>query len=100
MHQRQNTKHSRLQLDICTGGFQYLQVITDHFTRYTQDYSTKNKEAKTAAIKLFNDSILRFGVPGKIFHNQDREFQNKLITHLAKLCNIKRLWGKTLLPSV
>ena len=23
------------QLDICTGGFQYLLVITDHFTRYT-----------------------------------------------------------------
>ena len=75
MHQRQNTKHSKqaplkiitssspmaligldfLHLDTFTGGFQYLLVITDHFTRYTQVYSTRNKEAKTAVTKLFND---------------------------------------------
>ena len=50
-----------LHLDTCTGGFQYLLVITDDFTRYTQVYPTSNKEAKTAATKLFNDYILRFG---------------------------------------
>ena len=44
-----------LHSDTCVGGFQYLLVITDHFTRYTQVYPTRNKEAKTAADKLFND---------------------------------------------
>ena len=53
----------------CAGGFQYLLVITDHFIRYTQVYPTRNKEAKTAAEKLFNDYILRFGMPGKIIHD-------------------------------
>ena len=80
-----------LHLDTCTGGFQYLLVITDHFTRYTQVYPTRNKEAKTAATKLFNDYILRFGTPGKILHDQGRQFENKLFTHLSKLYNIKRL---------
>ena len=45
-----------LRLDTCVGGFQYLLVITDPFTRYTQIYPTQNKEAKTAADKLFNHS--------------------------------------------
>ena len=47
-----------LHLDICTGGFQYLLVIIDHFTRYSQVYPTRNKEAKIGATKLFNDYIL------------------------------------------
>ena len=80
-----------LQLHSCTGSSQYLLVITDHFTRYTQVYLTRNKEAKTAATKLFNDYILRFGTPGKILHEQGKEFENKLFTHLSRLCNIKRL---------
>ena len=61
------------------------------FTRYTQVYPTKNKEAKTAAIKLLNDYILRFRTRGKILHGQGRKFENKLFTHLSKFCNIKGL---------
>ena len=80
-----------LHLDTCVGGFQYLLVITDHFTRYSQVYPTRNKEAKTAADKLFNDYILRFGMPGKIIHDQGREFENKLFHQLSRSCNIKRL---------
>ena len=53
-------------IDTCTGGFQYLLVITDHFTRYTEVYPTRIKEAKTAATKLQNHYILRFGTPSKI----------------------------------
>ena len=75
----------------CVGGFQYLLVITDHFIRHTQVYPTRNKEAKTAAEKLFNDYILRFGMPGKIIHDQGRDFENKLFQQFSKSCNIKRL---------
>ena len=111
MHQRQNIKHSTtaplkaipssspmevvgldfLHLDTCTGGFQYLLVIIfyKHFKRYTHVYRTINKEAKTAATKLFTDYILRFGTPGKILHDQGRESENKLFKHLSKLYNIK-----------
>ena len=80
-----------LHLDTGTGGFQYLLVITDPFTRYAQVYPTRKKEVKTAATKLFNDCILRFGTPDKILQDKSREFENKLFTHLSKLCNIKRL---------
>ena len=32
-----------LNLDSCSGGYQYLLVITDHFTRFTQVYPTTKK---------------------------------------------------------
>ena len=80
-----------LHLDTCTGGFQYLLVITDHFTRCNQVYPTRHEKARTVTAKLFNDYILRFGTTGKILHDQGREFENKLFTQLSKLCKIKRL---------
>ena len=66
-----------LHLDTCTGGFQYLLVITGYFTRYTQVYLTRFKEAKTATTKLFNDYILRFATPGQILHDQARGLEKK-----------------------
>ena len=80
-----------LHLDTCSGGYQYILVITDNFSRFSQAYPTRNKEAKTAAEKLYNDFILRFGIPGKILHDQGKEFENSLFKQLSKLCGIKRL---------
>ena len=115
MHPRQNTKQSTtgiffnhgaywirlLHLDTCTGGFQYLLVITGYFTRYTQVYLTRFKEAKTATTKLFNDYILRFATPGQILHDQARGLEKKkLFTYLSKLCNIKGFVQHLITPSV
>ena len=38
-----------LKVDKCSGGYEYILVITDHFTRYAQIYATQNKLATTAA---------------------------------------------------
>lgn len=78
-----------LKVDKCSGGYEYISVIVDHFTRYTQAYVTQSKSGKTVAQKSFNDFILRFGIRDRILHDQGGEFENKLFKELGKCLRLK-----------
>ena len=80
-----------LHLEKSSGGFEYTLLITDHFTRYTQVYSICSKAAKTAATHLYNDFVLRFGIPSQLLHDQGEKFENALFKYLANLLGIQNL---------
>ena len=81
------TANDFLHLQKSSGGYEYILVVMDHFTRYAQAYATRNKSA--VAQKLYNDFILLFGFPLRIHHDQGGEFENRLHWELEKLCGVE-----------
>ena len=77
-----------LHLDKCQG-FEYVLMVTDHFTKFTQTYATRNKKSETAADKLFHEYIPRFGWPAQIHHDRGGEFNSTLFEELHRLAGIK-----------
>ena len=60
---RRSSLISTFEVGKAKGGFEFVFVVTNHFTRYVQAFATKTKSAKAAAEKLYSYYILTYGLP-------------------------------------
>ena len=87
------SNHS-LHLDKCKGGYEYILLVVDHYTRFAQAYATTSKFAKTVAD--FNDYAHKFGFysPALCSHESDMVrlllFPSHVIIALQLLFSISR----------
>lgn len=52
--------NNSLHLEAGIGGYQYILVVVDHFTRRAAAYATPCKSERTAADTIFNDLVTTF----------------------------------------
>jgi len=79
-----------LHLEKSQRGFKYILLIVEHFIRFAQADSTRNKTARTVAEKIYNDFVPRFGFPSRIHNDQGGEFENNLFRQLHKLSGVSK----------
>ena len=78
-----------MKLDRAKGGYEYALVCIDNFTKFVQIYATKNKSGLAAADKIFNELVLKYGLPKRLHHDQGKEFRNSLFKRLRQLTGVE-----------
>ncbi len=71
-------------------GHQYIVVIGDYFTKWTESHAIPNIEATTVATVLIEQVVSRFGVPRRIHSDQGLQFKGKLFLEMCSLLQIEK----------
>ena len=79
-----------LTLETSKGGYQYVLVITDHFTRYAQAIPTRNMTAKTTAEAIFNNFVVHYGMPKRLHSDQGANFESRIIKELCQVTGCQK----------
>ncbi|XP_044073506.1 uncharacterized protein LOC122885865 [Siniperca chuatsi] len=65
-------------------------VITDHYTRYAQAFSTKDQKAVTVAKVLLEKYFVHYGLPRRMHSDQGRDFESRLIHELLSSLGVDK----------
>ena len=69
---------------------EYIVVIADYFTKFTEAFAIPNHTAKTVADKLVTEVICIYGSPEQIHTDMGREFESGLFKEVCRLLGIKK----------
>ncbi|CAG2247528.1 unnamed protein product [Mytilus edulis] len=75
---------------ITQDGNEYMIVVQDYFTKWTEVYPVVRHNALTVADKLATQFFCRFGLPSQIHSDQGREFESDLFANLCSLFGIEK----------
>ena len=79
-----------LTLERFNGGFEKVLLITDHFTRYSQAFPTRNELAKTTVKVLFENFIVHYSFPACLHSKHGRNFESSVIKELCSLACVEK----------
>jgi len=71
-------------------GYQYILVITDYFTKWSEAYPLKDAEAPTCMRAMYNSFFARFGLPRQLHSDQGKNFESKLFHELCALAGVAK----------
>lgn len=71
-------------------GNEYVLVIGDYFSNWTEGYAIPDKEATTVARVVVKKFVARFGVPRQIHSDQGRNFESLVFQELCRLLGIEK----------
>jgi len=77
-------------LPITSNDNQYVLVISDYYTKFTEAFALKDHTALTVADTLVTQFICRYGVPTIIHSDQGPEFESRLFQHMCLLLGIQK----------
>ena len=69
-------------------GFEYILVIVDAFTRWTEAFPLKTQSAKEIATVLYNEVVARYGSPRVLLSDRGQAFMSKLIKAMCEIFQI------------
>ncbi len=72
--------------------FKYVLLLVDSFTRWSECFPLKTKEAKEVAYVLFTHIFTRFGAPHSLVSDKGQEFMGKIVKSLCELFRVKRIY--------
>ena len=87
---------SRVHIDILgplpktKEGQQYILLIIDSFSKWSEAFPLVTQEASEIAFVLYNEFICRFGAPRVLVSDRGRSFMSKIVVALCELFSIKQ----------